>query len=168
MRVQLAYQEGQGEKEWAICLREMDLEELHVKSSQQLTLEELWFSSERPACAPTSWKEVDEYFTLFNWVAYAMKWPEDFRPLLLQSVLIAVFMRICLFLRLSIQRLWKRLAFIPMSWYQTHVGSSSKGKKKKKHCAGELQPLYIASSADFIQLSKNITGEPNRPWWPVI
>ena len=31
--MQLAYREGQGEKEQAICLREMDLEELHVKST---------------------------------------------------------------------------------------------------------------------------------------
>ncbi|KAK0134657.1 hypothetical protein N1851_029725 [Merluccius polli] len=71
-----------------IRLRELEIEELRIRSTQQSMSKEFDLARNSRLVPPFNEKEVEEYFTLFERVADALKWPEEFRPLLLQTVLV--------------------------------------------------------------------------------
>lgn len=93
MRMQLAHQQRQSEQEQTICLKELEIEELRIRSSQSMS-KEFGLAQNSRLVPPFNEKEVDKYFTLFERVADTLKWPEEFRPLLLQSVLVGKAQRV--------------------------------------------------------------------------
>lgn len=72
----------------AIRLKELELEEARIKANQMTTSKDFDLARNSRLVPPFNEKEVTEYFTLFERVADTLKWPEEFRPLLLQSVLV--------------------------------------------------------------------------------
>ncbi len=84
----MEYQERESERQerQTLRLKELELEELRIKSTQQPMTKEFDLACNSRLVPPFNEREVDEYFILFEQVANTLKWPEEFRPLILKCV----------------------------------------------------------------------------------
>lgn len=85
---ELEFKNEQMKQERAIRLKELELEELRIKSTSHSGSKGFDLARHSRLVPPFNEKEVDDYFILFERLADTMEWPEEFKPLLLQSVLV--------------------------------------------------------------------------------